>query len=139
MTSPLIETSGGWELPVRGWTVTRCFVDPAAFGLLLDGGTGDILRLYLEREFTLKRSSSADATSFNSNRAPTEYAQLLHLIDGAVSGVEISNGGILRVQFESGDQIEAPPDPTYEAWELEGLGRLMVVCTPGGELAIFNG
>jgi len=30
-------------------------------------------------------------------------------------------------------------DPNYDAWELEGLGRLMVVCTPGGgEPSIFN-
>ena len=99
MTSPLIETSAGWELPVRGWTVTRCFVDPAAFGLLVDGGTGDILRLYLEAEFTLTPANGADAATFGgSNQDSTGYAPLLRLMGEAVSRVEVSNGGNLTVE-----------------------------------------
>jgi hypothetical protein len=138
MTSPLIETTRGWELPVQGWKVTRCFLDPAAFGFLVDGGTGDTLRLYVEGEFTLGRASGA-ATFGTSGQDPIDYAPLLSLMGVAVAGVEISSDGNLRIAFENGDEIQVAPDPDYEAWELEGLGRLMVVCTPGGgEPSIFN-
>lgn len=141
MTSTLIETPTGWELPVRGWQVTRCFVDPAAFGLLVDGGTGDILKLYLEGEFTLAVGGNVQASSFGGRKHKAMgYAPLLSLMGAVVSAVEISNGGDLTIEFESGHIIRVPPDANYEAWELEGLGRLMVVCIPGGGApSIFNG
>jgi hypothetical protein len=138
MPSALIETATGWELPVHGWKVTRCFLDTAAFGFLVDGGTGDILRLYLEGEFTFNRADGA-ATFGTRDQVPIDYAPLLGLMGVTVNGVEISTNGDLRIEFASGDEIQVAPDPNYEAWELEGLGRLMVVCTPGGgEPSIFN-
>jgi hypothetical protein len=126
---------------VRGWRVTRCFVDPGAFGLLVDGGTGDTLRLYLEGAFTLRPSSGAPGSTLGGgNHDPTSYAPLLHLLNAAISRVAISAEGDLGVDFESGERVEVAPDPDYEAWELEGLGRLIVVCAPGGgQPAIFNG
>lgn len=141
MASPLIETPQGWQLPVLGWEVTRCFLDPAAFGLLIDGGTGEILRLYLEGEFTLQREGATDAVTFGTNsQGPTDFAPLLGLLGEAVSRIEIFKRGNLTIAFKSGDQIDVEPDPNYEAWELDGLGRLIVVCMPGGgEPAIFNG
>jgi hypothetical protein len=75
-----------------------------------------------------------------SSQEPIAYAPLLSLLGEAVSRVEISNGGNLTIEFTSGGRIEVAPDPKYEAWELDGLGRLIVVCIPGGgEPAIFNG
>jgi hypothetical protein len=53
MDTVLIESKDGWLLPVRGWKVTRCFVDPGAFGMFVDGGTDDTLRRYLGGALTL--------------------------------------------------------------------------------------
>jgi hypothetical protein len=108
--------------------------------LLVDGGTGDILSLYLEGQFTFTRGDAVEAATFGSdNQDPADYAPLLRLIGEAVGGVEISDRGDLTIGFEGGAQIEVPPDPMCEAWGLEGLGHLIVHCMPGGELAISDG
>jgi hypothetical protein len=139
MTSPLLDASDGWELPVTGWQVTRCFVDWAAFGLLVGGGTGDTLRLYLEGAFTLTEAGGREAYGGNDS-GPTDFAPLLRLMGRAVQRVHIARTGDLRVELDAGAALHVPPDPDYEAWELDGLGKLMVICMPGGgEPAIFNG
>jgi hypothetical protein len=138
MTSPLVRTASGWLLPVEGWTVIRCFVDPTAFGLLVDGGTGDILRVYIEGEFTFAHERG-EAILGTREQGPIQYAPLLGLMGEAVHGLYISTGGDLRIEFKSGAEIRIAPDPHYEAWQLDGLGNLMVVCTPGGgEPSIFD-
>jgi hypothetical protein len=135
----LIEVDDGWELAVGGWQVTRCFVDAAAFGLLVDGGTGETLRLYLETAFTLSEEGGRTAYGGDDTQ-PADYAPLLSLMGRAISRVRISRNGDLSVQFKDAAAIHVPPDSRFEAWELDGLGRLMMICVPGGgEPAIFNG
>jgi hypothetical protein len=139
VTTALIEVDDGWELAVSGWQVTRCFVDPAAFGLLVDGGEGETLRLYLETTFAV---SDADrhATYGQRDAKPADYAPLLSLMGRPVSRIHISRSGDLSIDFEDAAAIHVPPDPQFEAWELEGLGPLMIVCVPGGgEPTIFMG
>ena len=50
-----------------------------------------------------------------------------------------AEGGALDVRFGDGSRLRCPPDPRYEAWELvQNDPGLNVICTPGGELAIFD-
>jgi hypothetical protein len=63
----LAETADGWVLVLPGWTVTRCYFDPAAFGFL-DGGTVEIPNVYIETAFTLHDNEGASRPS---PRAPT--------------------------------------------------------------------
>ncbi len=139
MAPALIEVGDGWELPVQGWQVTRCFVDPGAFGLLVDGGTGETLHLYLEGLFTASESDAL--VSYGGGDAvPSDYAPLLALMGRTVARVYIARSGDLHIEFDDASTIHVPPDPDYEAWELDGLGRLMVICMPGGgEPAIVDG
>jgi hypothetical protein len=139
VASALREAGDGWDLPVSGWEITRCFVDPAAFGLLIDGGTGDILQLYLEGTFTLTEAGERETYGAAEARA-IDYARLLRLMGRIVERVHVARAGDLHVDLGAAAAIHVPPDPSYEAWELEGLGKLMIICTPGGgEPTIFNG
>jgi hypothetical protein len=127
----LIEDGDGWRLPVEGWEITR-FIDPAAFGLLIDGGTGDILRIYLEGGFALTAAGGKEAKWFPSDAARTAFAPLLELMGQSVDWFHVSESGQLTIRFRSNQSIEISPDPDYEAWEIEGLGRLMMICDPRG-------
>jgi hypothetical protein len=46
----------------------------------------------------------------------------------------------LRLSFSSGAVVTVPPDPHYEAWQVSGPGKSLVVCMPGtsGQLAIWE-
>ncbi len=47
--------------------------------------------------------------------------------------------GSLRLELRSGAVLTVPPDPKFEAWQVGSpLGLLLVVCTPGGALAIWQ-
>jgi len=127
----LVEEIDGWSLSVAGWTVTRCFVDPAAFGLLIDGGTGDILRVYIQGRFTLADGEGREQSFGESNDA-TAFAPLLALMARAVARIFVSRNSELSLAFADGSAIHVAPDPLSEAWELEGLGKLMLICPPGG-------
>lgn len=50
---------------------------------------------------------------------------------------EIAVAGGLTLALSSAT-LRVDPDPGYEAWELRGPGTEMVVCMPGGELAIWS-
>jgi hypothetical protein len=129
-TSAITEVAGGWRLGVSGWAVTRCFVDPAAFGLLVDGGTGDILRIYIRGSLT-RQGEEGTAETFDPTDESTTLAPLLTLMGRVVDRVFIADEGALSIDFAGGSGIHVAPDAQYEAWELEGLGRLMLICSPG--------
>ena len=64
-------------------------------------------------------------------------ALLLPLLNGEVTGVDIDPSGRLSVTL--GDAtVWCGSDPDYEAWSYDGRQGEKVVCTPGGELAIWN-
>ena len=57
------------------------------------------------------------------------------LVDATVDG-----SAILVLRFASGASITVEQDPSYEAWQVNGPGNYLVVCTPGteGNLAIWT-
>jgi hypothetical protein len=75
------------------------------------------------------------------SRDPSERPKLGPLLaiypDALVDAVATANG-VLRLAFASGSTITVPPDPRYEAWSVVGRAGSLVVCTPGGELAIWD-
>jgi hypothetical protein len=50
-----------------------------------------------------------------------------------------TNGGVLHIVFTDGATLRSEPDPDVEAWQVVG-GRpqSLVVCLPGGELAVVS-
>ena len=66
-------------------------------------------------------------------------AALYGAIDKPITSFSIADDGVLTLA--AGDaHIRATPDPDYESWHVTGPGpgKQMVVCLPGGELAIWD-
>ncbi|MGA3221830.1 MAG: DUF6188 family protein [Acidimicrobiales bacterium] len=59
---------------------------------------------------------------------------------GARSAASVDSAGTLSLRFTSGATIRVDQDPQYEAWQVNGPGNYLVVCTPGttGDLAIWD-
>ena len=62
--------------------------------------------------------------------------KLRELLMSEVDSVEQS-GGMLTISFGGGAQIVVPPDELYEAWQVNADDGSLVVCMPGGELAVW--
>jgi hypothetical protein len=63
-------------------------------------------------------------------------ARFLPLLNADVTGVRVHDDAGLTVTF--GDtEVRCPADPDFEAWNVSGGAGLLVVCTPGGGLAIW--
>ena len=126
----LTETDDGWELPLCGALVTRCYIDAHAVGLLL-GETN----VYLEGASELAWRGERAVLGLGDD--PTEYVPLISPIGHVVSEARASRDGQLALEFSDGSSLNAEPDPNYEAWNLTFDG-LTFVCQPGGGLAVFR-
>jgi hypothetical protein len=66
------------------------------------------------------------------------FAPVLDIVGKEIKGVA-TDGGTLVLNFTDGSSLSCPPDDRYEAWEVAGGSpQNLVVCTPGGELAVWD-
>lgn len=65
---------------------------------------------------------------------------VLALYPDSLRAASADDRGTLSLRFESGASITVRQDPRYEAWQVNGPGNYLVVCTPGtsGERAFWN-
>jgi hypothetical protein len=61
---------------------------------------------------------------------------LLSLYPGSLEEAVSSNMGVLALGFGAGASLRVPPHPHYESWQIVAPA-FHVVCTPGGELAVW--
>jgi len=60
------------------------------------------------------------------------------LVGRTVAEVSTANGA-LHIAFTDGTTLQSEPDPNYEAWQVVGgAPQALVVCLPGGELAVVS-
>jgi hypothetical protein len=63
---------------------------------------------------------------------------LTALVGRTVSAASAPSGS-LRLAFTDGSVLRCDPDPQYEAWQVAGGDpQALIVCEPGGELAIWD-
>jgi hypothetical protein len=64
---------------------------------------------------------------------------VLALYPGSLLTAAVDDLGTLSLHFSDGATVSVQQDPQYEAWQVNGPGNYLVVCTPGttGELAIW--
>jgi hypothetical protein len=60
------------------------------------------------------------------------------LVGSVVADTSTLNGALL-LSFTDGSLLRCQPDPNYEAWQVVGgQPQYLVVCQPGGELAVWD-
>ena len=64
-------------------------------------------------------------------------AVLLPLLNGEVDDVGVEADGALSLTL-AGTALRCGPDPDFESWQVSGRGVGLVVCLPGGDLAIWQ-
>ena len=75
----------------------------------------------------------AIAHASNSDAAATA---LLSILNQRASKITLT-GGQLIISFETGLTLKVDPDQRYESWQISSDDGLLIVCTPGGDLAIW--
>jgi len=63
---------------------------------------------------------------------PGQLGPALALYPGALVSACAAPGGTLTLDFASGARIEVPADQNYEAWQVNGPGTRLIVCSPRG-------
>lgn len=71
--------------------------------------------------------------------ADEAFEPIRQLVGQTVEDASADENGLLSIRFSGGTQIVVPPDKDYEAWSSSGPRGALVVCTPGGKLAIWSG
>jgi Family of unknown function (DUF6188) len=61
---------------------------------------------------------------------------LLSVLSQGASEITLT-GGQLVISFETGLALKVDPDQRYESWQISSDDGLLIVCMPGGELAIW--
>jgi hypothetical protein len=69
-----------------------------------------------------------------------DLGPVLAIYPATVVTATIEPDATLRMVFEGGFTIEVPQDPQYEAWQLAGPGKQLIVCPPedDGTLAVWR-
>jgi hypothetical protein len=62
----------------------------------------------------------------------------LTLFERQITQAAVERGGRLLLRFDDGSEVSAPPLAGYEAWQISGPGRALIVCAPGGHLAVWT-
>lgn len=102
-------------------------------GVRLDFGAPDFPELTIETPITVTRSGTVRAGEPHSQLV---LMTLLGLLNQAAEAT-IADDGQLTLRFTEGTSLTVRPDDKYEAWQLRDDNGLLIVCTPGGGLAIW--
>jgi hypothetical protein len=127
----LIEQKKHWIIPLRGETVTRCFVDNA-FGIEFQDCE---MTIRIEGTFYL---NGTDKEYKLSPEHPTTLGPALALFQKKVRSSVAHKEGWLELEFSDGSRLSVEADADYEAWEIVGSGGLRIVCAPGGRLSVWQ-
>jgi Family of unknown function (DUF6188) len=109
----------------------------------LDFGSGDECRLIIEGRFSVSPSASEfdDEDGLDSVAIEPSFADSTELLAPSlglkVSRCEIDAKGFLTLELGKRLRIFVEPHPKYQAWTFTGFEQV-IVCTPGGRVAIFG-
>lgn len=131
----LIESDDRWLLPLRGFHVIQVRVS-CQLTLVLEHGA----EVELETEAILsdRPLGAPDVTAARLVPERQDVAPALALFGAkVVSSVVFKTGG-MRLAFDTGSHLNVKPHPDYEAWSVRGPGSLLLVCQPGGGVAVWK-
>lgn len=128
----LVEHDEFWTLPLAGRTITQCRVD-AAFSLVSCEPECDDVVI---RVASFRLSDSP--ITFTAEGEREALGPALTLYQDRVAEATAWKSGRLELVFASGRRMTADPDPDYEAWEISGPSRILLVCLAGGGVAVWG-
>lgn len=91
----------------------------------------------IESPFTLALSTGS--FSLSPEEDPAESFQPLgQLVGHTITESSVDSDGNLSISFDNSASLVVRPDSGYEAWTVSGPEGMLVVCMPGGELAVWS-
>ena len=129
----LQQDDDGWYLMLHDGVVQLIQID-FRLGLFLSDAL-DKAQLYIETPCRLKHHE-ADVLL-----KPAETSSLgpaLALFNARVMRIVIRKTGQLKVEFGDGYSLDVHPDDASEAWQIVCSTGLMLVCSPGGSVSLFQ-
>ena len=140
MPGHLERTSNGYAIKIEGWKLDRCCV---GYSVRLYFANGDPEQdrgseLLIGSHFVVHQSNG-HSERLHAESAPERLGPVLGLLNRTVMSAEVATDGRLRILFSETGEIEVPPDPNFEAWQIDGPD-FFAVCVPGGgDLATWAG
>ncbi|MGE2715193.1 DUF6188 family protein [Mycolicibacterium litorale] len=98
---------------------------------------GRLLRLAVGSTFSL-RSAGRTITLDSETDAERAFDLMRPLIGTRVETAVADSAGALCIRFSGGADLSVDADAAYEAWSVSGPDGALVVCTPGGKLAVWS-
>ncbi|KAA0116086.1 DUF6188 family protein [Mycolicibacterium sp. P9-22] len=120
------------DLGLSGRTLTSHHVEYTV-GLQLS----DEYFVRIESRFTLTVAGTTTVLSPEVDPV-SAFEPLSHLVGQVITASEVDDTGSLTVAFDGGNSLLVEPDRNYEAWTVTGPKGMIIVCQPGGELAIWH-
>lgn len=120
------------DLGLSGRTLTSHHVE-CTVGLQLS----DEYFVRIESRFTLTVAGTTTVLSPEVDPV-SAFEPLSHLVGQVITASEVDDTGSLTVAFDGGNSLLVEPDRNYEAWTVTGPKGMIIVCQPGGELAIWH-
>ncbi len=143
-----IEEATCWRLPFVGWRVWRVGVSVSLeLALKLDQPQSNFASKISVHGSLLCGPEAAPFAMDPEAADRTELGPALNLVYATVSEALAHKSGRLDIRFVGGRPkspvdgwvLRSDPDERYEAWEVRGPGSQLIVCRPGGALAIWPG
>jgi len=131
----LIEESDRWLIPIQGLIVTQCRID-YAFSIVLWESREFSFSIRIGGEFICRVNNQEH--HLHAERAPMELSPAISVLHKPIETAVAKKDGFLELMFTSDIHIIVPPDPKYEAWELSGSKGLLMVCTAGGNVSLWQ-
>ena len=123
-----LEEWGNWLVGQRVTTLRFDF----AVQLWLQDDIDRDCRVRIESAFSWTENGS---TRVLNPLEPINLCPLLGLLNCKITNAQIEEAGVLTLDFETGQRIQAEFDDQYEAWEVaDEATKAQIICSPGGGL-----
>ncbi|HEU4324794.1 MAG TPA: DUF6188 family protein [Roseiflexaceae bacterium] len=125
--------AGGWTISARSYEINRFSIDEA-INIQLTGEQRSA-DLRIEQVFLLTEGTTQHAM------VPGRFdnlGQLFALLHKPITAATVSDEGRLELEIDRAVRLVVEPDQKYEAWTLSADSGLLVVCLPGGGVAVWE-
>jgi Family of unknown function (DUF6188) len=131
---------GGLVIHLDGWELNRCCLDYQVSLEFVDFRDEDREGTFLVVIGTPFLIHAADGAPRRADPGdlPNTIAPVLGFLRQRLVGASVDNAGALHLRFGDVAEIEVPPHPDFEAWQIQGPGLFAVSPPGGGEPVLFR-